>query len=58
MSEEKEKKSLPEFNRVSPAFLRRMIAYFDGVDEAEIELIGNAGMAWPWHSLQAPYSKV
>ena len=48
MSDEKKKRVplCPNSTGFTPAFLRRMIAYFDGVDEAEIELIGNAGM-WP-----------
>ena len=46
MSDEKKKRVplCPDSTGFTPAFLRRMIAYFDGVDEAEIELIGNAGM--------------
>lgn len=48
MRDEKKKRVplCPDSTGFTPAFLRRMIAYFDGVDEAEIELIGNAGM-WP-----------
>ena len=48
MSDEKKKRVplCPNSTGFTPAFLRRMIAYFDGVDEAEIDLIGNAGM-WP-----------
>lgn len=36
----------PDSTGFTPAFMRRMIAYFEDVDEAEIEVIGNAGM-WP-----------
>ena len=48
MSDEKKKRVplCPNSTGFTPAFLRQMIAYFDGVDEAEIELIGNAGI-WP-----------
>ena len=48
MSDEKKKRVplCPNSTGFTPAFLRRMIAYFDGVDEEEIELIGNAGI-WP-----------
>ena len=48
MSEEKKKRAptCPDSTGFTPAFMRRMIAYFEDVDEAEIELIGKAGM-WP-----------
>jgi hypothetical protein len=48
MNEEKKKRVpiCPDSTGFTPAFMRRMIAYFEDVDEAEIEVIGNAGM-WP-----------
>lgn len=48
MNEEKKKRVpiCPDSTGFTPAFMRRMIAYFEDADEAEIEVIGNAGM-WP-----------
>lgn len=48
MNKEKKKRApvCPDSTGFTPAFMRRMIAYFEDVDEAEIEVIGNAGM-WP-----------